>query len=356
MATKDLNVVELREGEYRDLTPVASERSVERIALEINIIKERAARDLLAAAVDVGRLLCEAKEKVPHGEWGNWLEQNVSYSVSNANNMMRLFQEQQASAQIDMFSNNDFSMFEGMSPSQVLALLPVPRAERAKFIEESGAKDMSVREIKEAVKARESAEKRAEEAEKRAEEAEKRAADAEKREKEALSRGEDLSARLESAETQIKLMESIPATVPDEEIRRIEKEAAEKASAEAQKKIDAAKKKAEKELEKARAEGAEAVKKLEAERDAAVKAAESEAKANAEREAAARISEMEKELAAARVSASPYLTRFKERMEVFQGAYAAMIAVVDDAEQNEPETGAQLRAALGQIASALVGG
>lgn len=342
-------MVELREGEYKDVTPTVSERSVERIALEINVIKERAARDLLAAAVDVGRLLCEAKEKVPHGEWGKWLEENVSYSVSNANNMMRLFQEQQASAQIDMFSNNDFAMFEGMSPSQVLALLPVPRAERAKFIEESGAKDMSVREIKEAVKARENAEKRAEEAE-------ARAADAEKREKDAISRSEDLSARLESAETQIKLMESMPATVPNEEIRRIEKEAAEKASADAQKKIDAAKKKAEKELEKARAEGAEAVKKAEAERDAAVKAAESEAKAAAERESAERIAEMEKELAAARVSASPYLTRFKERMEVFQSAYAAMLAVVDDAEQNEPETGAQLRAALEQIAKALVGG
>ena len=349
MAAKDLNMVELREGEYKDVTPTVSERSVERIALEINVIKERAARDLLSAAVEVGRLLCEAKEKLPFGEWGEWLEKNVSYSVSNANNMMRLYQEQQSMAQLDMFGNNDFSVFEGMSPSQVLALLPVPRAERAKFIEETGAKEMSVRELKEAVKARENAEKRAEDAEARAKVAEERAGQAEER-------GEDLSARLESAETQIKLMESMNATVPDEEIRRIEKEAAEKAKAEAEKKIEAAKKKAEKELEKARAEGAEAVKKVEAAKEAEIKAATEQAKVNAEREAAARISEMERELAAARVNASPYLTRFKERMEVFQGAYAAMVAVVEDAEQGEPETGAQLRAALEQIAKALVGG
>lgn len=345
----NLNAIELREGEYKDVTPTVSERSVERIALEINVIKERAARDLLSAAVEVGRLLCEAKEKLPFGEWGEWLEKNVSYSVSNANNMMRLYQEQQSMAQLDMFGNNDFSVFEGMSPSQVLALLPVPRAERAKFIEETGAKEMSVRELKEAVKARENAEKRAEEAE-------KRAADAEKRESKQKEREEDLLARLESAETQIKLMESMPATVPDEEIRRIEREAAEKAKAEADKKIEAAKKKAEKELEKARAEGADAVKKAEAERDAAIKAAEEQARAAAEQEAAERIAEMERELAAARVNASPYLTRFKERMEVFQSAYAAMLAVVKDAEQNEPETGAQLRAAMAQIASALVGG
>ncbi len=349
MAVKDLNMIELKDGEFVDKTAVVPERSAERIAMEINIIKERAARDLLSAAVDVGRLLCEAKDKVPHGEWGNWLSENVSYSVSNANNMMRLYQEQQATAQIDMFSNNDFSMFEGMSPSQVLALLPVPREERAKFIEESGAKEMSVREIKEAVKAREDAEKRAEEAEQRAKQAEERAGRAEQN-------AEDISARLESAETQIKLMESMPATVPDEEIKRIQKEAAEKAKQDAEKKIAAAKKKAEAELEKARAEGAEAVRKVEAERDAAIKAAEEQARKEAEQAAAERIAEMERELASARVSASPYLLRFKERMEVFQADYAAMLAVVDEAEREEPETGAQLRAALAQIASALVGG
>ena len=122
MGVKDLNMIELKDGEFVDKTPVVPERSVESIAMEINVIKERAARDLLAAAVDVGRLLCEAKDKVPHGEWGEWLERNVSYSVSNANNMMRLYQEQQSMAQLDMFSNNDFSMFEGMSPSQVLEI------------------------------------------------------------------------------------------------------------------------------------------------------------------------------------------------------------------------------------------
>ena len=341
-------MIELREGEFRDVTEMG-ERTPERIAVEINVIKERAARDLLAAAVDVGRLLCEAKEKVAHGEWGEWLEKNVAYSVSNANNMMRLYQEQQASAQIDMFADNAFAMFEGMTPSQVLALLPVPRHERAKFIEESGAREKSVREIKEAVKARENAEKRAEEVE-------KRLVEAEKREKAALEHGENLSARLESAETQIKLLESMSSPVSEEEIKRIEREAAEKAKAEADKKIEAAKKKAEKELEKARAEGAEVVKKVEAEREAAIKSAKEQARADAEKETAAKIAEMERELAAARVSASPYLTRFKERMEVFQTAYGAMVAVVEDAERNEPETGAQLRAALAQIASALVGG
>lgn len=342
MAVKDLDMIELKEGEFVDKTPVVSERSVEAIAMEINVIKVRAARDLLSAAVDVGRLLCEAQEKVPYGEWGEWLEKNVSYSVSNANNMMRLYREQQSMAQIDMFGNNDFAMFEGMSPSQVLALLPVPRDERAKFIEDTGAKEMSVREIKEAVKAREEAEKRAESAEARASAAEERA--------------DEVQARLESAETQIKLMETLTTPLSDEERKKIEKEAAAKAKADAEKKIEAAKKKAEAELEKARAEGAEAIKKVEDEKQAAIKRAEEEARAAAEQESAKRIAEMERELAAAKVSASPYLLRFKERMEAFQTAFGAMAAVMEEAEREEPETGAQLRAALAQIVKTLAAG
>lgn len=347
MAVKDLNMVELREGEYKDVTPAEAERSVEAIAIEINVIKQRAARDLLSAAVDVGRLLCEAKDKVPHGEWGEWLAENVAYSVSNANNMMRLYLEQQDLAQIDMFSNNDFSMFEGMSPSQVLALLPVPRAERAKFIEESGARDMSVREIKEAVKARESAEKRAEEAE-------RKAAEAEQGRKRAEEERFSLSEKLDTAETQLALIKA--TAVSPEEIGRIKAEALENAKAEAEKKIEAAKKKAEKDLERARAEGADAVKKAEAERDSAIAAAREEARQAALAEVADKVQALEAQLMAAQVNASPYLVRFKERMEAFQTAYGAMASVVDEAEQNEPETGAQLRAAMAQIASALVGG
>ena len=57
-----------------------------------------------------------------------------------------------------------------------------------------------------------------------------------------------------------------------------------------------------------------------------------------------------------RVKASPYLLRFKERMEIFQADFAAMSAVVDEAEHEEPEVGAQLRAALAQIAKTLAAG
>lgn len=329
-------------------TAITSERSEREIAIEINLIKNRAARDLLSAAVEVGRLLCEAKEKVPYGEWGDWLRDNVAYSVSNANNMMRLYQEQAELAQIDMFHNNDFAMFEGMTPSQVLALLPVPREERAKFIQDNDAHNMSVREINDAVKARKEAEKRAEEAEKRASEAQT-LADAAKR------REEDVQARLESAETQIKLMESMSATVPEEERKRIEKEAAAKAKEAADKKIAAAEKKAAADLKKAQEEGESAVRKVEQERDAAIKVAVDEARAVAERESAEKLRALEDKLKAKAVEQSPHLTRFKTLMETFQETYKRMLGVISEAETAEPETAVKLRAVLDKITDTLKG-
>ena len=47
------------------------------IAIEINVIKKRLAQETILAAVEIGQLLCRAKEKVPHGKRGEWLEENV---------------------------------------------------------------------------------------------------------------------------------------------------------------------------------------------------------------------------------------------------------------------------------------
>lgn len=321
------------------ITALTIDRGEREIAIEINLIKQRAARDLLSAAIDIGRLLCEAKEKIPYGEWGNWLQQNVDYSVSNANNMMRLFQEKERASQMDLFGSNDFSVFEGMNPSQVLALLSIPPAERRQFIEEHGAKNMSVRELKEAVNARKEAEERAEEAEKRAAAAE--------------SRADDVSSRLESAETQIKLMESVCTPLSDEERKQIKKEATDKAKAAAEKKIKEVEKKAASDLKKAQEEGENAVRKVEQERDAAIKVAVEEARIAAEREASEKIREMEDKLKAHAIEQSPHLTRFKTLMETFQETYKRMLGVIDEAEQDDPEIAVKLRTVLGRISDTL---
>ena len=48
------------------------------------------AQDALNHARMAGELLIEAKGLLKHGEWGNWLAENVSFSESTAQNYMRL--------------------------------------------------------------------------------------------------------------------------------------------------------------------------------------------------------------------------------------------------------------------------
>lgn len=322
-------------------------REVREIALEINAIKQQTFRTALMAAVEIGRLLCEAKEGVPHGEWGAWLQVNVAYSVSTANNMMRLWRERENMAQLDMFSTDSWDMFEGMSPTKVLALLDVPAGERREFIEQTGAdaEDVSVSDVKAAIKARREAEERAKSAEERADSAEVRAVAAE-------DEVAHLRGQIESLDVQLALAKSIGAS--DEERKRIEKEAAEKAKSDADKKIAAAKKKAEQELERAKKEGADAVKKVEAERDAAIERARADAKVAAERESAAKIALLEDKLKAQTVAASPHMERFKAHLTAFQDAYRRMLDVVADAENEAPDVAAQLRRAMDELVKRLI--
>ena len=74
-------------------TAVAISRTPDMIATEINSIKSQTRIMVLCNSIEIGRRLVEAKEMLPHGEWGKWLETSVDYSQSTANNLMRIFEE-----------------------------------------------------------------------------------------------------------------------------------------------------------------------------------------------------------------------------------------------------------------------
>nr|WP_242831106.1 DUF3102 domain-containing protein [Desulfosporosinus meridiei] len=48
---------------------------------------------VLINAVEIGRHLTEAKALLEHGEWGQWLEESVSYSHSTATRLIQIFKE-----------------------------------------------------------------------------------------------------------------------------------------------------------------------------------------------------------------------------------------------------------------------
>lgn len=134
------------------MNEIAAVRTADVIAAEINAIKRGTAQYLLMQSLEIGRLLVEAKGTVAHGEWGKWLEENCAYSTSNANNLMRLYTEYGESEQVSFFEENKLELFGNLNRSQAIALLAVPRSERADFVREHDVQSMSVSELEEAIR------------------------------------------------------------------------------------------------------------------------------------------------------------------------------------------------------------
>ena len=142
-------------------------RSPAVIAAEINMIKAQTASiihtlggHIRSGVYEIGRLLCEAKASVPHGEWGEWLETNVAYSDSTAQNLMRIYREL-SDGQVDMLTGKtQAELFAGLDYSQVIEVLKLPKAERARLAEENDLEGMSSREIKALIKEKKALEER----------------------------------------------------------------------------------------------------------------------------------------------------------------------------------------------------
>lgn len=121
------------------------------IAAEINHIKDETRKMVLYNSIEIGRKLAEAKELLPHGEWGQWLESEVDYSKSTANNLMKIF-EQYGADQINLLGDNLKSQaFGDLTYSQAVLLLGVPANQREEFIETHDVDEMSTRELKKAI-------------------------------------------------------------------------------------------------------------------------------------------------------------------------------------------------------------
>ena len=129
------------------------ERTPAVIAGEINYIKRQAQQTLLAASVEIGRKLNEAKALVPHGMWEEWLSENVDYSQSTANNLMRIATEY-GDEQVSLFSGKSNSeTFAALTYSQAVALFALPMDQRQEFVENHDMEDLSTRELKEEIAA-----------------------------------------------------------------------------------------------------------------------------------------------------------------------------------------------------------
>lgn len=164
------------------MSDIVTARDPEIIAAEINTIKKQVQQAVIFASIEIGGKLMEAKSLVPQGEWGKWLENNVEYSQSTAENLMKLYKE---------YGGNQESLFDNWTGSQTfgkltytqhLALLALPFSDRQEFAEKNNAEEMSTRQLLKAVQDQLEQERRShEQTEARARDAEQNVVDMQQR-------------------------------------------------------------------------------------------------------------------------------------------------------------------------------
>ncbi|MGM9529422.1 MAG: DUF3102 domain-containing protein [Phascolarctobacterium sp.] len=139
------------------------------VAAEINLIKDQTRKLVLTNSILIGQKLKEAQLMVEHGQWGKWLAEEVEFSVSTANNLMRVYEEYGADQGVLFGSAAKSQALENLSYTQAVLLLGVPKEEREDFIKEARVEEISTRELQAKVKeykeAKENAERRTADAE-----------------------------------------------------------------------------------------------------------------------------------------------------------------------------------------------
>lgn len=151
LATYSVNKVTERTGSMNELI---TDRTPPVIAAEINTIKDQTGKILLAGAIEIGRRLREAKDLLPYGEWGKWLEESVSYSQKTAEKRMRIFDAYGTGQPASLDAGAQAQALRNLNYTQAFILLGVPEEERAQFLAEIDVESMSTRELQKAVKDR----------------------------------------------------------------------------------------------------------------------------------------------------------------------------------------------------------
>lgn len=219
------------------------ERTLDQIAADIVQKDQQVGLGLIS----IGNDLIEAKERVEHGKWREWLDLNVGYSERKAQMCMQVARRYGSNPQL----------VADLGIRKVTALMLLPSGEDAEFLETHDVPNMSTRELEQAIRERDEAKAAAEYSEKKLGEL-SRAFD------ESQTALENEHARTLELNTKIKELESAPKEVYKDEaaIQKAADEARAAAEAEwstkvkeAEDKLAKAEEKAERAKEKAKKAG-----------------------------------------------------------------------------------------------------
>lgn len=133
-------------AEFRDINVVTT---------EIRTLQRQAQRMAIEYAIEVGERLNEAKAMLAHGEWEDWLKDEVNYSQDTAERLMKIAAEKETIANSATLRN--------LSVTNALKLLALSPEDRNEVVENNDVENMSARELQKVIAER-NAEKEAKEA------------------------------------------------------------------------------------------------------------------------------------------------------------------------------------------------
>ncbi|MGN0733707.1 MAG: DUF3102 domain-containing protein [Emergencia sp.] len=337
-------------------------KSVEELAAEANKFyaqAEAVANVALMYMAQAGARLELIKEKLPHGEFEDWCKNNLSFSKSKAEKMMKL--SQKLSDENSIFSKTE--TFTDIGISKVWALLSAPEDVAEKVLENSEAADMTAREFKDEIK-------RLKEEKQRLEEEKETLQSELKNEKqfreELYDDIDSINEKLSGANARIAQLEAEPlvdestAKENEELTARVEmlKALKDEATSECDKlnnkltkekeKSKALKKRIDEEIEKAVEKG-----KADAKEEALMEARkESEDLQKAYEESQRNIEKLEKQL---QQSNNEALISFKLKCTQLQIDFNAALETVDEVKAQDPEQGKKMMSALGKVVDMMKG-
>ena len=324
------------------MSELVEKKSPEVLAAEIRALTA----SMLANIIEIGRRMCQAKEILPHGQFGEWVKTKTGYSQSTANNFMRLFQEYGATQESLFGAEVNSQTFGNLPYSKALALLAVPAEEREDFVRDNHVEEMSTRELQQAIKERDELRRQLDEEREAAEGAGLKIADLEEK-LEASSRETARQKQIvEQTKEELEALKAAPVEVAiqaadPEEVQRAVEEALRKAGEAHKAELDAVAQ----EAKKANEEREKLQKRL---KKALQKAKEATASAN-DGAAQLEVERLKKELA----MADPVVAEFRGLFGQASELVAKLLGLAARAPEEKKEN---LRAALAALGKQMGGG
>lgn len=324
------------------MSELVEKKSPEVLAAEIRALTA----SMLANIIEIGRRMCQAKEILPHGQFGEWVKTKTGYSQSTANNFMKLFQEYGAPQESLFGAEVNSQTFGNLPYSKALALLAVPAEEREDFVRDNHVEEMSTRELQQAIKERDELRRQLDEEREAAEGAGLKIADLEEK-LEASSRETARQKRIvEQTKEELEALKAAPVEVAiqaadPEEVQRAVEEALRKVGEAHKAELDAAAK----EAQKANEEREKLQKRLKKVLQDAKTATESASDGAAQLE----VERLKKELA----MADPVVAEFRGLFGQASELVAKLLGLAARAPEEKKEN---LRAALAALGKQMGGG